>query len=107
MAFHRWLSAEAAKNAAVQRRRRRGGVMSGAMVMDEETGATEIRDIGGDAQVCLARGTVVTNAKAVPNEMTDLAGPQCYHQDDYSIFYNNIKANAAVRVAAYKNKTKE
>ena len=74
----------------------------GSIVMDEKTGATEIRDIDGDAQVCLARGTVVTNAKAVPNEMTDLAGPQCYHQDDYSIFYNNIKDNVAKRIAAYK-----
>ena len=34
----------------------------------------------------------------------DLAGPQCYHQDDYSIFYNNIKDNVAKRVAAYKNR---
>ena len=75
----------------------------GSIVMDE-TGKTEIRDIDGDAQVCLARGTVVTNAKAVPNEMTDLAGPQCYHQDDYSIFYNNIKDNVAKRIAAYQEK---
>ena len=74
----------------------------GSIVMDEKTGATEIRDIEGDAQVCLARGTVVTNAKAVPNEATDLLGPQCYHQDDYSIFYNNIKDNVAKRIAAYK-----
>ena len=74
----------------------------GSIVGDEKTGKTEIRDIGGDAQVCLARGTVVTNAKAVPNEMTDIAGPQCYHQDDYSIFYNNIKDNVAKRIAAYK-----
>ena len=74
----------------------------GSIVIDEKTGATEIRDIEGDAQVCLARGTVVTNAKAVPNEMVDLAGPQCYHQDDYSIFYNNIKDNVAKRIAAYK-----
>ena len=74
----------------------------GSIVMDEKTGKTEIRDIEGDAQVCLVRGTVVTNAKAVPNEMVDLAGPQCYHQDDYSIFYNNIKANIAKRIAAYK-----
>ena len=74
----------------------------GSIVMDEKTGKTEIRDIEGDAQVCLVRGTVVTNAKAVPNEMVDLAGPQCYHQDDYSIFYNNIKANVAKRIAAYK-----
>jgi hypothetical protein len=75
----------------------------GSIVMDE-TGKTEIRDIEGDAQVCLARGTVVTNAKAVPNEMVELAGPQCYHQDDYSIFYNNIKDNVAKRIAAYNAK---
>ena len=74
----------------------------GSIVGDEKTGKTEIRDIDGDAQVCLARGTVVTNAKAIPNEMTDLAGPQCFHQDDYAIFYNNIKANVAKRIAAYK-----
>jgi len=74
----------------------------GSIVMDGKTGKTEIRDIDGDAQVCLARGTVVTNAKATPNEMTELAGPQCYHQDDYSIFYNNIKDNVAKRIAAYK-----
>ena len=75
----------------------------GSLVMDENTGATEIRDIGADAQVCLARGTVVTNADAKPNEMTEFAGPQSYHQDDYSIFYNNIKDNVAKRIAAYKN----
>ena len=74
----------------------------GSIVLDEKTGDTEIRDIEGDAQVCLARGTVVTNAKAVPNEMVDLAGPQCFHQDDYSIFYNNIKDNVAKRIAAYQ-----
>ena len=74
----------------------------GSIVLDEKTGKTEIRDIDGDAQVCLARGTVVTNAKATPNEMVELAGPQCYHQDDYSIFYNNIKDNVAKRIAAYK-----
>ena len=74
----------------------------GSIVIDEKTGATEIRDIDGDAQVCLARGTVVTKAKAVPNDATDLLGPLCYHQDDYSIFYNNIKDNVAKRIAAYK-----
>lgn len=75
----------------------------GSLVIDE-SGATEIRDIDADAQVNIARGTVVTNAKAIPNEMTELAGPQCYHQDDYSIFYNNIKDNVAKRIAAYFTK---
>jgi len=31
-----------------------------------------------------------------------LAGPECFHQDDYSIFYNNIKQNVAKRIAAYQ-----
>ena len=74
----------------------------GSLVMDEKTGATEIRDIGADAQVNLARGTVVTNAAATPNEMQEFAGPQSYHQDDYSIYYNNVKENVAKRIAAYK-----
>ena len=34
----------------------------------------------------------------------DLAGPQSYHQDDYSIFYNNIKDNVTKRMAAYLNR---
>ncbi len=74
----------------------------GSLVMDLQTGATEIRDIGADAQVNLARGTVVTNADAIPNEMEDYAGPQNYHQDDYSIYFNNVKNNVAKRIAAYK-----
>ena len=74
----------------------------GSIVIDYTAGATEIRDIGGDAQVCTARGTVITNADAGPNEMTELAGPQSYHQDDYAIFYNNIKDNVAKRTAAFK-----
>jgi hypothetical protein len=34
--------------------------------------------------------------------MNTYAGPQSYHQDDYSIFYNNVKDNVAKRIAAYK-----
>ena len=74
----------------------------GSIVIDPKSGETEIRDIGGDAQVNLARGTVITNADVVPNEMHEYTGPQSYHQDDYSIFYNNIKDNVAKRIAAYQ-----
>ena len=73
----------------------------GSLVMDEKTGKTEIRDIGADAQVDTTRGTVVTHAAAVPNEMVEFSGPESFHQDDYSIFYNNIKDNVAKRIAAY------
>jgi hypothetical protein len=76
----------------------------GSLVMDLNTGATKISDIGADAQVNIARGTVVTNADAIPNEMVDFAGPQNYHQDDYSIFFNNVKDNVVKRIAAYKAK---
>ena len=74
----------------------------GSLVMDETTGRTEIRDIGADAQVDTSRGTVVTNAGAVPNEMAEFSGPESFHQDDYSIFYNNIKDNVAKRIEAYQ-----
>ena len=77
------------------------GMNLGSIVMDGNTGATEIRDIGADAQVNLSRGSVVTHADAIPNEMVELAGPESFHQDDYSIFYNNLKENVARRIAAY------
>ena len=78
----------------------------GSIVMDEKTGETEIRDIGGDAQVSLARGTVVTHARATANEMVEFSGPESFHQDDYSIFYNNIRDNVAKRIAAYRGNAK-
>lgn len=31
----------------------------------------------------------------------DFFGPQSYHEDDYSLFYNNIKENVEKRIAAY------
>ena len=74
----------------------------GSLVMDPDTGKTEIRDIGADAQLDTSRGTVVTNAAAVANEMVEFSGPESFHQDDYSIFYNNLKDNVAKRIAAYK-----
>ena len=49
-----------------------------------------------------AIGYSITNAKAIANEMVEFAGPQSYHQDDYSIFYNNVKDNVVKRIAAYK-----
>ena len=55
------------------------------------------------AQVNLVRGTVVTHARAVANEMREFTGPECFHQDDYSIFYNNAKDNIAKRIAAYQS----
>ena len=74
----------------------------GSLVIDAKAGAVEIRDIGADAQVVPSRGTVVTNANIEPKEAAELFGPQGYHEDDYAIYYNNVKENVAKRVAAYK-----
>ena len=83
----------------------------GSLVVNEETGELEIGDMGADAQVNLARGVVVTNAKAYPMDeesakvAAEYFGPDGRHGEDYAYYYNNIKANVAKRVAAYQSKT--
>ena len=66
----------------------------------------EITDIGADAQVVLARGVVVTNAKWDHPADPAFFGPQSFHEDDYTFYYNNLKDNVAKRIAAYKSRTK-
>ncbi|MBQ9042679.1 MAG: hypothetical protein IJ111_07675 [Eggerthellaceae bacterium] len=74
----------------------------GSRMFNEETGEYEIVDIGADAQVNLNRGVVVTSADAEPISMAEAFGPQCFHNGDYTFFFENIKDNVAKRVAAYK-----
>ena len=80
----------------------------GSLTQNEKTGEFEIGDLGADAQINLARGVVVTNAKVVPlpEEAVEMAasffGPDGRHDSDYIYFYNNIRDNVAKRVAAYK-----
>ena len=74
----------------------------GSFMLNEKAARYEITNIGADAQVNLARGVIVTNAKAAPIALTDFFGPQSFHDDDYTFYYNNIKDNVAKRIAAYK-----
>ena len=80
----------------------------GSLIFNEETGKLEIGDMGADAKINIARGSVVTNAKVpeVPEEVAKAAaeffGPDGRHAYDYTYFYNNIKENAVKRVEAYK-----
>ena len=84
----------------------------GSLVPNEKTGEPEIGDAGADAQINLARGVVVTNAKA--DQMSEdeakvaaeFFGPDGRHGNDYTYYYNNIKDNVAKRVAAYKSSKK-
>lgn len=80
----------------------------GSLTENKETGEPEIADIGADAQIVLSRGTVVTKAKPdpMPEEAAKITlqyfGPGARHDNDYTFYYNNIKANVAKRIAAYK-----
>ena len=73
----------------------------GSFMLNENAGRYEITNIDADAQVNLARGVIVTNAKAAPIALTEFFGPQSFHDDDYTFYYNNIKENVAKRIAAY------
>ena len=74
----------------------------GSLVLNEKTGEYEIADVGADAQVVLDRGVVVTNANFAPSEMVDYFGPDSFHEDEYQLYYNNIKDNVAKRIATYQ-----
>ena len=78
----------------------------GSLVLNEETGEYEIKNIGVDAQINLARGVIVTTTKAPVTNMPEFFGPASFHEDDYPFFYNNIKENVAKRIATYKNNAK-
>ena len=73
----------------------------GSLMLNKEVGEYEITDIGADAKVVPGRGVIVTNTKYDQTAAADFFGPQSFHEDDYTLYYNNIKANVAKRVAAY------
>ena len=67
----------------------------------------EITDIGADAQVVLSRGVILTNARYDHPAAAEFFGPQSFHEEDYTFYYNNLKDNVAKRVAAYLSRTKQ
>ena len=77
----------------------------GSLVFNPETGKYEIGDVGADAQLVLERGVILTNTQSDPIDLVDFFGPQSFHDDDYTFYYNNIKDNVAKRIAAYKANT--
>lgn len=77
----------------------------GSLMLNKDTGEYEISDIGADAQVVLDRGVIVTNTKYDQYAAAEFFGPQSFHEDDYTFYYNNLKDNVAKRIAAYKDKS--
>lgn len=73
----------------------------GSYMLNENTRTYEFVDVGADAQVDIVRGVVVTNARCAPVPLAELFGPDSRHDNDYTLYYNNIKENVAKRVATY------
>ena len=78
----------------------------GSLMLNEKTGEYEITDIGADEQVVLERGVVVTNTTYDKYAAPEFFGTQSFHEDDYTIYYNNIKDNVAKRIAGYQSSAK-
>ncbi len=75
----------------------------GGYIYDEEKEVLEEIPKAADAKLNLKRGVVITTTKALPPvEGTTVFGPASFHNGDYALYYNNIKANVATRIAAYK-----
>lgn len=78
----------------------------GSYMPNAESEMYEITDVGADAKVVLSRGVIVTNTTYDQYGAAEFFGPQSFHEDDYTLYYNNLKANVAKRIAAYKNSAK-
>ena len=75
----------------------------GGYIANEELGKMENVPHAADAQINLERGVVITTTKT----MKPMPGPVpfgngSFHSGDYALYYYNIKANVATRIAAYK-----
>ena len=73
----------------------------GSYILNEESGEYEITDVGADAQLVPGRGVVLTNTTYDQTAPADFFGTQSFHEDDYALFYNNVKENVAKRIEAY------
>ena len=78
----------------------------GGYIFSEETGLPKDYPHAADAKIDLKRGVVVTTTKAVAPESAAVFGPASFHENDYPLYYYNIKANAEKRVAAYLSNAK-
>lgn len=79
----------------------------GGYLFNYEKEQLEVVPHAADARVNVKRGVVVTTTKnATPVTGTTVFGPGSFHENDYDLYFNNIKANVAARVAAYQKSTK-
>ena len=82
----------------------------GSRVQNEETMEFEIKDIQADAQVDTDRGVVIcTTTETEFENMGDLGipeifGPESFHKEDYTFYFENVRENIRTRIDAYIQK---
>lgn len=79
-------------------------------MQNEETMEFEIKDIQADAQVDTDRGVVIcTTTETEFENMGDLGipeifGPESFHKEDYTFYFENVRENIRTRIEAYIQK---
>ena len=74
----------------------------GGYIGNEKLGIMENIPNAADAQINLKRGVIITTSKAMePMPGPEPFGTASFHSGDYALYYYNIKANVATRIAAY------
>lgn len=71
----------------------------GSRILNEETGSYEIKQGFADAQLDTERGVVIcTTNKAEYTPAAELFGPESLHNNDYALYYENLRVNIKVRI---------
>ena len=71
----------------------------GSRILNEETGAYEIKKKIADAQLDTGRGVVICTTEEVEYTTVEvLFGPASLHNNDYALYYENLRENVKARV---------
>ncbi len=74
----------------------------GSRILNEETGAYEIKEKLADAQLDTERGVVIcTTEEAEYITAEALFGPASLHNNDYALYYENLRENVKARVESF------
>ena len=79
----------------------------GGYIVNEQLAKMEYVPNAADAKIDLKRGVIITTTKTLePMPGPKPFGNASYHNGDYALYYFNIKANVAARIAAYQKSEK-
>ena len=74
----------------------------GSRILNEETGTYEIKKKIADAQLDTERGVVICTTEDVEyTSAGELFGPASLHNNDYALYYENVRENVKARVERF------